>query len=343
MTDQAICCQHSEKCFRNKITYLSFFLAIFILFGHSINIEVYELSGGVLYYVERFIKEIPDLTVPTFFAISGYLFFQNYSTKILLKKWKSRVFSLLIPYLVWNTLVYLYFVILCSIPSIRDSINNPVNGFSFLDLLKEMALGEHNFVTWFLRCLIIYTIVTPLLYWVIKNKYGAVLLSVVVIVVITIVNKQVVNFWIFYLFGACLGIHGKKLVTSKYSKLLVISAFCYIIISSSIGMFFIEKQITAYTFLRLSQVIAIWICADVVARPTEPKWWMKISFFIYLSHAPILEAIEKIFLITIGKNTLSAVVDFFAAPPITLLIVIALAYILRRIKPLWIILTGSRG
>ena len=108
-------------------------------------------------------------------------------------------------------------------------------------------------------------------------------------------------------------------------------------------MFFIEKQITAYTFLRLSQVIAIWICADVVARPTEPKWWMKISFFIYLSHAPILEAIEKIFLITIGKNTLSAVVDFFAAPPITLLIVIALAYILRRIKPLWIILTGSRG
>lgn len=297
-----------------------------------------------MYCIERFIaKEIADIAVPAFFLISGYLFFQNYKPDMLLRKWKSRVFSLCIPYFIWNGIAYLYYAVICMVPGIKSSINNPVNGFSFLDLLREMALGEHNLVTWFLRCLVVYTIVTPLIYWIIKNKYGAILTMIAVLVAITFVNKQVLNCWIFYLAGACLGIHGKTFMTAKFSKPVVICAFAYLILTGIVSMFFDTMQITVFSLLRLSQVIAIWICADFTADPEEPKWWFKISFFIYLSHVLVLESIEKTFLLLIGRSTVGAAIDFFAAPVLTLLILIALAYVLKKIKPLWFVLTGGRG
>ena len=333
----------NDACYRNKITYLSFILAILVVIRHTSNIEVYGLTSGVLFWIEKFFAELTDLAVPTFFVLSGYLFFQNYTPKILLKKWKSRLFSLLIPYLIWNGISYLYILAISSIPNIRDRISNPIVSFSLFDFCKDLVLGENNFVTWFLRCLIVYTIVTPLIYWIIKNKYGAIISLVLLGVAITIINKQVLNYWIMYLLGACLGIHLKAFMTADFSPKIVICAFGYLLISVIIGVFFEEKQITIYTLLRLSQVIAIWIYTDCLAKETKPKWWMKISFFVYLCHNMVLESVEKGFLIVFGRNGIGALLDFIFAPIITLLIIIALAFVLRKIKPVWSILTGSRG
>lgn len=47
------------------------------------------------------------LCVPFFFVISGFLFFINVEKltfKVVIGKWKSRITSLVIPYILWNTL-----------------------------------------------------------------------------------------------------------------------------------------------------------------------------------------------------------------------------------------------
>ena len=94
--------------------------------------------------------------------------------------------------------------------------------------------------------------------------------------------------------------------------------------------------------LRLIQIPLIWISADILAINKEPSWWLRISFFIYCSHHMILESVEKIFLILLGKNYTGALLDFIFAPMITLLIILCLAAILRRIHPVWAVLCGGR-
>lgn len=159
--------QFIEKKYRNKITYLSLTLAIMVVIRHSVNIDVYGLSGG-LYYLELCISEITDLCVPTFFAISGYLFFQNFSYQDLPRKWKSRFFSLVIPYCVWNELAYLYYELLSILPIIGSYINQEIEPFNIQWFFKNMILGGHN-ITWFLEYLIIFTIICPVFYFFIKN------------------------------------------------------------------------------------------------------------------------------------------------------------------------------
>ena len=337
----------SESAYRNKITYLSFCLAIFVVLCHTYNLEVYNISSGVLYWVETYLSGITDIAVPLFFVISGYLFFQNYTPKLLRKKWKSRLFSLIIPYCIWNSLPYFYFLFLSSIPKIKRIITNPVNGFSILDLLKEAFFGMHNGVTWFLRCLIIYTFVFPFLYLLIKKKTGALLIGVVLLGAIAIINKQIINYSIFYYFGACIGIHRKEFMHRKFMHEEVLLATAYLLVSTIISMWIGYRnqyhQITIYSVLRLSQAISIWICADVLAKEGNQKWWMTISFFIYCCHSMILESVEKVILQLFGKTVTGATIDFVFAPILTIIIIITLAWILRRAKPLWKVLTGSRG
>ena len=104
------------------------------------------------------------------------------------------------------------------------------------------------------------------------------------------------------------------------------SAICYLCLSVTIGLFFDHKQITIYTVLRLTQAIAIRICADFLAKSKEPKWWMKMSFFIYLCHNMVLESVEKGFLIALGMITIGAFWDFILAPVFALAIIVALAF-----------------
>ena len=249
----------------------------------------------------------------------------------------------MIPYLIWNGIGYLYVAVLSAIPAVKERLTEPVDGFSMLTLLKEMFIGEHIFVTWFLRCLIVYTIVTPLLYWFLKNKKIAIIAFLLILVVLSIINKQIVNYWIFYVFGACLGIHGKAIVKAKYKSGLFLCCSVYLTVSCLFGLFFEYKQITVYSILRLSQVVAVWVCADIFSVKTELKWWLKISFFIYVCHGMVLESVEKVFLIVLGKNIWGAAIDLFFAPVVALFILVLLAFVLEKVRPLWSVLTGSRG
>lgn len=55
--------------------------------------------------------------VPLYFAISGYLFFCNVdrvNAKILTKKWHSRIYTLLQPYILWNILGMIVLVVIHS-------------------------------------------------------------------------------------------------------------------------------------------------------------------------------------------------------------------------------------
>ena len=143
--------------YSNKITYLSFILSVLIIVRHAVNIEVYGITSGGLYLVERFFTEFTDLMVPMFFALSGYLFFQDFEYSKLKEKWKRRIFSVLIPYLIWNLVAYLYYQGIGLVPFIRESMNHTLEPFNlrWLVLNTLFDVSKHQ-VTWFLQNLLVY-------------------------------------------------------------------------------------------------------------------------------------------------------------------------------------------
>ena len=102
-----------EKRFHDQISWLMFLFSIFVIWVHSYNVDLF--SGGardgiwsLADRIENFVSVgLGQIAVPGFFLLSSYLFFRNFSWDKLVGKWKSRVFSVLIPYVVWNLIYYL--------------------------------------------------------------------------------------------------------------------------------------------------------------------------------------------------------------------------------------------
>lgn len=336
--------------YRNKITYLSFILSALIVVRHAVNIEVYEITRGALYWIERFFTEFTDLMVPMFFAMSGYLFFQDFEYSKLKDKWKRRIFSVLIPYLIWNLAAYLYYQIIALVPFIRDSMNQSLEPFNLKWLLLNTLFDISNHqVTWFLQNLLVYIFVVPAFYKILKKKYISVAF-IVLFFLLSLVERQFISTAVyglaynavFYMFGAYMGIHFKDAVQKRYDKKLSIAAFIFILVT--VGIFMIFKLNTIIRIpVRLIHIVAIWLVADVVAVEKKPWWWIQLSFFIYCTHSLVLESLKKVVLIAFGKTTLGAVVSFISVPVLTIIIIVFLAAVLRRIKPLWKVLTGNRG
>ena len=100
-----------ERRFHDQISWLMFLFSIFVIWVHSYNVDLF--SGGaqdgiwsLADRIENFVSVgLGQIAVPGFFLLSSYLFFRNFSWDKLVGKWKSRVFSVLIPYVVWN-LIY---------------------------------------------------------------------------------------------------------------------------------------------------------------------------------------------------------------------------------------------
>ena len=97
-----------EKRFHDQISWLMFLFSIFVIWVHSYNVDLF--SGGaqdgvwsLADRIENFVSVgLGQIAVPGFFLLSSYLFFRNFSWDKLTGKWKSRIFSVLIPYVVWN-------------------------------------------------------------------------------------------------------------------------------------------------------------------------------------------------------------------------------------------------
>ena len=355
----------NEKQYRNKITLMSFILAILVLIRHACNYTVYNISNSLFFYVQRFFTMLTDIAVPTFFMLSGYLFFCNFNYSNLLNKYKKRVVSILIPYLIWSFLSYLYFLLLSSIPQIGKNLNSDnYVVFSFTDMISSVLFGKYN-AFWFLQNLMVYIILAPIFFLILKNKHIGYTPAIVTLIIGFFLNKfnvqnnvnsgflkfilngQLYSYFTLYLLGAYFGACFKdKLIGLKFKKTYCYIATFLIIIISVLRVItndFATEIFTLYYIIMAAQSILIWISLDFL-RVSKCCWIFENSFFIYCTHSLILEGIEKLFFI-IFKNTFhGAVIDFIFAPIITITIILLLSYFLSKYTPkIWKVICGGRG
>lgn len=337
-----------------KIFWLNFLLSLMIVSYHANNVSIYfdilqiNIIGKWWSCFENFISCVEQIAVPTFFLMSGFLFFINYEPNKAKDKLKSRIRTLLIPYLLWNIISWLFYLCLTHLPYISDNVNMTMD-LSFRGIIYEILMGKYN-ALWFVRVLIILDILSPCLYYAIKGKMKSILFIIILICLEVIFNRDAVSVLyssIFFCVGAILALNFIDIFSFNFrkSKWLLISFLLICLCTSQYITNFSPRILCIYLLFLL---ILFWYGVDCFIKYLPERknapWFANNSFFLYCSHGIILESVEKIILLIGGITISGAIIDYIFSPIITVVIVICIEYVMiKYFKYIWNILNGGRG
>lgn len=325
----------------NKITRLSFWLAVFVMLIHVTNFRLYGINQGAVYISESFIESVANYAVPMFFAISGYLFYRNYRPEYAAEKLKKRFRTVFIPWMIWGVIYSLFFAVLSYLPILNSIVNQRT---AFLGGVLNLFTIRESTHLWYLRNLVIYIVAAPVLYFALRYKWS---LPAYVILMFGCYqflydrNYSISMYSMFFVLGGGAAIHLRTTVEQAYSKQLRTTAFLGLVL-----IWIVTWRIGRAPYVFFAYLLGlplIWIAADGFRRVRPVSEFMKSSFFIYVSHLLILESVEKVFWILLPRNQAGALVDYLFAPVITLGIIYLAEVVLKKSSTLWNLLTGNRG
>lgn len=232
----------TQKLYFRIFDFLRVPLIILVIFIHMKNPyqEVLEtdfplLSGeGILNLtVYSFKLCIGAVAVPTFFFISGYLFFRDiekWDWSLYRKKMKSRIWTLIIPYIIWILLVYALHIAKMTFDCIHngESIQSVVSFIidkHFTIFYDYKAEFPYIVPLWYLRNLIGLSICTPLIYLFISRLkfYGLLLLMIFYASGIYPIKYMVIGSTISFSMGAYLALNRIDFINilAKWKKILI--------------------------------------------------------------------------------------------------------------------------
>lgn len=264
-----------DNSFTRVIKVLRFPLAILIVLQHCIGPEVNMA-----------------FVVFLFFFISGYLFYFNYKPEeskvsFFRNKIVGRFYSLFIPYVLWNIIYAICLFIVNKQSFIEQTEGNllcifwHINGSSFVPI---------NGPLWFVRNLIIYVLLSPVIFYIIRHTASTVLF---ICLYSFIYLKYSLGFdWLgilmFEMGGYCA--MRKTDITKHFDDFKIL--FVLLIVFCPIYyLAFICRFVHHGIYIFLYQIVASF-CVLCIGRIIEnrgyyygPEWITKTSFYIYVSHA----------------------------------------------------------
>ena len=344
-----------EKWFREHIWWMSFILSLLVVWVHSENAELFLGEMGresLVYRLESFFAQtLGQMAVPGFFMISAYLFYRNFQFSKTVSKWKSRCKSLLLPYVLWNTLYYLGYVVVTRLSFAKNVIGKEPVAFDLKELFLAAVYYKYNPVFWYLFQLLLLVLLAPLLYVVICRKWsGALWLALLTLGLWKNVSLPFLNLdALFYysaagyavLFGA--KIEGENTPFQKKIWFAVL-IFSWLILwlFGKPGKFLHFTPVHTVLIRFLGVLVLYSILKEIPFKPAGST--VKNSFFLYAIHFPWVRFFNKTGAVILKGNQVAAAVFFLIMPFLILLVSSVAGYLLKHTVPrLYDILSGGRG
>lgn len=176
----------------NQLRWLSLILTVLVIFAHAYNAELFLGGAGPGSFagrLERLIgADIAQIAVPGFFMISAALFFRDYggSREETLKKWGRRAKSLCVPYLLWNLLYYLGYLLASRAPGLSGIVGKGRVPFDLRFLFRAVFFYEYNYVFWYVFQLILLTALSPVIFRLIRRRSSYLLSAALLCLVIAL-------------------------------------------------------------------------------------------------------------------------------------------------------------
>lgn len=349
---------NTDRFFWKKKEIVSYLLSVLVFLLHLSSFAQYPetdsligvINEGVAFFFKR---SITFMAVPLFFILSGATFFRDYDNSKYLKKIKSRVKTLLVPYLIWNTL-WMLFAIICSYSFISSFfIGRAKFEFSIINILKGIFFYQYNGPFWFIFDLMIFVLASPLIELVVRNQYigiiSVLLLSVLQVFGIGLPTSIFFNSSaiIYYLIGAIIGKHYFHLFSQKSSptmqKASLIFLLAVIVLKNIIRNRAYPAQLFVQPIVFALCGLCLWNVFDMFVERLQERPLYSRSFAVYALHHDVGAVITKLIAIVLPNTSYLAFPNYIASVILTLTVINLFCVVLERYLPsVYTVLMGMR-
>ncbi len=349
--------------------------------GGYVSLENMPFFQELNYFIDGFLR---GQSVPIYFFISGYVFFlgvtltrEKYAQKL-----KSRVKTLLIPYLIWNVvfaLIRALFRLLPGFSSVSQNsgsnalqLNLTLSGLleTFWDNSKGLlvpvtpqlsaesvptAIYPADYPLWFVRDLMIVVLCAPLLYWILKRArhWFVLLLGILWFALPYWVASghwyQLLMAFFFFSWGAYMSVNEKDMM-HEFNRFFKPSMVGYPLLAllyvASVhycpDLSATIKKVNILVGLFFAYNAAFWLLSHKVCKMSP--FLASSSFFIYVTHAFVCSVIVKVFFLAFHPTgDLGMFLIHASAVIIAVGMLLSVFYLMRRYTPgLLKVLTGRK-
>lgn len=345
-------------------------VAVHVFNSNSISVQnrIYEVSSFSLYndfllFVDGFLRGI---SVPVYFFISGYVFFigvNEFTKDVYFKKIRNRIFTLLIPFIIWNIAEIMIGIAKCLYSDSLSFASNGVelnltfknflscfwrcNGELFWSIAptgERVAAGGSPFPInsplWFIRDLMIIVCITPLIHYILKRTKYFFIAVMTVLFFIPNIHVPYLSAFLFFSMGAYLSIYKKDMV-KEFGRHFKISMIIYPLFSllsiiatihNCVALPYIFKQVSIIGFLVFAYNISICILQNTNINPgrTLPA----ASFFIYVAHSLIFQRATKLmFMFLNPDNSIEVISAYILSVAFTVLSLLFVFILMKKYTP----------
>ena len=254
------------------------------------------------------VPEILRVDIPCFIMLSAYLFYRNFTMKRLGEKLNKRLHSLLVPYLLWNTIYYVAYVAASRIPGLQTIANRTDLVITTSGAWQAITKYTFNPVFWFMYQIILLVLLAPVLYLFLKNIWtGAAFLLVLLVALFK----------------------GVALPELNLDALIYYSYYTH----------YFVPGIVLYQLLA---VIGIWMMVNE-RWLGEVRPFMTCTFFIYATHFVVVRFLNKAAALIFPGSQLVSMFMYVCMPLLAVTLCYQAARVLRRYRPdIWKTLNGGR-
>ena len=339
-----------------SIEAMRFPLIVFIVFLHCYTSTSTIARGHDIYFrvIYPFSLWIGETGVPAFFFISGLLFY--FSKKTYLQKLKSRINTLLVPYLFFNSLLLGGYLCLMYLGKSVVIADKNLADYSLLDYIRafwDRGVWNHGNGSpllcpfWYIRNLMVLVILSPIIYYIIK--YTKLLFPVLFGLIWINAHDSAYTLQSMTMFslGAYFPICDRNPIEvfDKY-RILFVCAFIFLAIMDFLHLYvsipfalpFHRLSLVANTFLGIS-----FLGEYMYRHRLYSSFLSKSAFFVFCIHYPFTTYLRPVYEKINGLNDIILVVIYlFSVVCITLLCVLIYKF-LKSIMPRFVMtITGNR-
>lgn len=356
---------NTEQLQTNTLSALRFPLIIGVVFIHSRFTDIITQEGIIsltrdIFPIYTLLSNLISnvfsrISVPLFFAISGYFFFYRVNilnVHVYIHKLKRRLKSLLIPYIIWNFIVILILLAaeLC-IPEMMSGLKKSITKWNITDWFYNLYTVPISYQFWFIRDLILLCIFSPIIYYGIKYGKRPFILALSILWIFdlwpNIPGFSIVGIFSFSV-GAYFSINQINFITIL-SKNTTILGSLYVILSI-LEVTIVQQQswLTYYhninMIIGMSFLTALFAKLQIKGHKVENPILTKSSFFIFAYHVMPLVLILKIcFKIIPSYNELSLICIYLFSTIFIIMVGIGLGTVLKKYFPtVYKVISGGR-
>lgn len=326
------------KYLSNKIKGINVLMTLFVIMMHCTWDDM-RFSALLI---------LTDVAVPTFFCISSFLYFRDFkfSQAQYLRKLKSRIISLIVPFLAYNLFLYFYYLVTAYYLHLFPSKVVPTSPFDFAIYIFESKADPP---LWYLLTLFQFVIIAPLIGWLVSRLPLLCILIFIFGGVFSIFEYNELVYWLPVIFlGAIIAIHKDTISAFVAKKRIPTISLCILSLMFLAAMCFLFYGIgdnrahhIVYYYYRIVApivVICIYWQFDIVPHKIVERT-ASLCIFFYGIHFPIKEAATAL----LRKVDMPFEIKYAIILILTLTTAYTVAIILKCVKPLWSVLTGGRA